>query len=62
MQVRCTQIKDLTWLAIYMVRPSQLIFMFLIDIVRQSMAGQSAKKKAKKNVGHNVQRHEIKAY
>ena len=37
--------------------------MFLIDMVRQSRVGRSAKKKRpKKNVGHNVQRHEIKAY
>ena len=47
-----------------LVRPSPLIFMFLIDMVRQSRVGRSAKKKKakKKNVGHNVQRHEIKAY
>ena len=37
--------------------------MFLIDMVRQSRVGRSAKKKGQKeNVDHNVQRHEIKAY
>ena len=30
------------------IRPSPLIFMFLIDMVRQSRVGRSAKKKAKK--------------
>ena len=37
--------------------------MFLIDVVRQSRVGRSAKKKSKKKkVGQNVSRHEIKAY
>ena len=32
----------------YLVRPSPLIFMFLIDMVRQSRVGRSAKKKKAK--------------
>ena len=46
-----------------MLRPSPLIFMFLIDMVRQNRVGRSAKKKMpKKNVDHNVQRNEVKAF
>ena len=57
----CTDLMESRFL-FSLLRPSPLIFMFLIDMVRQSRVGRSAKKKAKKNVGHNVQRHEIKAY
>ena len=47
----------------FILRPSPLIFMFLIDMVCQSRVGRSAKQKGQKeNFGHNVQRHEIKAY